>query len=183
MLHFVSSNADKARELQEMLQTSLQLHPLALHEIQTDDLVELVTHKAQIAFAELQQPLLVEDTSLYFLQWRKLPGPLIKWFLQNLTLGGLVEALAVGGNMRAQAVCVLGWTFDGNEVECFSGEVPGQIVSPRGLHGFGWDSIFQPEGSARTFGEMTLAEKQEFSMRALAAEKLRRSAGWQARQS
>ena len=45
MLQFVSSNPNKTRELEEILQISIQMKPLELMEIQTDDLTELVVHK------------------------------------------------------------------------------------------------------------------------------------------
>ena len=69
MLQFVSSNTNKARELEEILQISIQMKPLELMEIQTDDLTELVAHKARNAFRLSPSPLLVEDTSIYFEQW------------------------------------------------------------------------------------------------------------------
>ena len=47
--------------------------------------------------------------------------------------------------------------------------------APRGTNGFGWDAIFQPLGSERTFAEMTPEEKDHFSMRRLALEQLRSS--------
>jgi len=47
--------------------------------------------------------------------------------------------------------------------------------SPRGTSGFGWDAIFQPLGSERTFAEMTPEEKDRFSMRRLALEQLRKA--------
>ncbi len=52
--------------------------------------------------------------------------------------------------------------------------IEGTVVSPRGTNGFGWDAIFQPERSSKTFAEMTAAEKNQFSMRRLAVEGLRR---------
>ena len=50
------------------------------------------------------------------------------------------------------------------------GRVHGWIVEhARGEHGFGYDSLFQPDlGDGRTFAEMTLAEKQALSHRRLA---------------
>ena len=42
MLQFVSSNPNKVRELEGILQISIQMNPLELIEIQTDDLTELV---------------------------------------------------------------------------------------------------------------------------------------------
>ena len=55
----------------------------------------------------------------------------------------------------------------------YTGEVEGTIVPPRGDKNFGWDSIFQPLGSKKTFGEMTLKEKNQYSHRAEALKKLK----------
>ncbi len=53
------------------------------------------------------------------------------------------------------------------------GRIDGQIVwPPRGTGGFGYDPIFMPEGETRTFGEMKLEEKKNYSHRARAFEKL-----------
>ena len=55
------------------------------------------------------------------------------------------------------------------------GEVSGVIASqPRGDEGFGWDAIFIPDGSSKTWAEMNLDEKQQNSMRSLALNKLKR---------
>ena len=51
----------------------------------------------------------------------------------------------------------------------FEGSVEGSIVWPmRGSNGFGYDSMFQPEGSERTFAEMTREEKSQISHRSIA---------------
>lgn len=53
---------------------------------------------------------------------------------------------------------VIAWP-DGHE-ELFEGRVFGTLVwPPRGDKGFGYDPMFQPDGHARTFGEMTSDEK------------------------
>jgi XTP/dITP diphosphohydrolase len=68
------------------------------------------------------------------------------------------------------ALC-LAWP-DGHE-ELAEGRVEGMLVDPpRGSGGFGYDPMFAPEGVGRTFGEMTLAEKQRQSHRARALRRL-----------
>ena len=42
----------------------------------------------------------------------------------------------------------------------------------RGTGGFGYDPVFSPSGTNRTFGEMELEEKNRFSHRRKAADKL-----------
>jgi len=55
----------------------------------------------------------------------------------------------------------------------FEGIVRGEIISEkRGENGFGYDPIFVPEGSLKTFAEMTLVEKNQYSHRARAFQKM-----------
>lgn len=57
-------------------------------------------------------------------------------------------------------------------VECtFEGVVEGRIThSARGEHGFGYDPIFEVSQLGKTFAELSLEEKNQFSHRALALE-------------
>ncbi len=60
---------------------------------------------------------------------------------------------------------------DGTE-QTFEGRCTGQLVwPPRGQDGHGYDPMFIPDGESRTFGEMSLSEKQKYSHRARAFEK------------
>ncbi len=170
-LCFVTSNAEKLREAEEILAHPLRGTVLTLEEIQTLDLSRLVRHKVLQAFRQLGTPLMVEDTSLVCAAWGGLPGPFIKFFLTGLGAKGLVRALEPFENKSAEALCGVGY-HDGREVHYFEGRTAGTLVPPRGAGGFGWDPIFLPEGSARTFGEMTREEKNANSMRAQALTRL-----------
>jgi XTP/dITP diphosphohydrolase len=55
------------------------------------------------------------------------------------------------------------------------GRVEGSIAAqPKGDGGFGWDSIFIPRGSDRTYAEMSAAEKNAISHRKKAWEELKK---------
>ena len=55
----------------------------------------------------------------------------------------------------------------------FEGSVEGTITEERrGNSGFGYDSVFQPEGYNKTFAELTLEEKNTISHRAKAIDQL-----------
>jgi XTP/dITP diphosphohydrolase len=55
----------------------------------------------------------------------------------------------------------------------FEGVCKGHItLQPIGENGFGYDPVFIPEGSTKTFAEMNTAEKNEYSHRRKAVEKL-----------
>jgi len=84
------------------------------------------------------------------------------------------ELVARGAaDFSARFVCALALAEPGGSVDVFEGEARGRIVFPaRGLQGFGYDPIFEPEGHARTFGEMSHEEKLPLTHRARAFEKL-----------
>jgi XTP/dITP diphosphohydrolase len=83
------------------------------------------------------------------------------------------ELSAKGGARDARFVCALALATPDGAVEVFEGEARGRIVwPPRGEKGFGYDPIFEPDGHARTFGEMTNEEKLPLTHRARAFEKL-----------
>ena len=173
-LHFVTSNENKRRELETLLGEPLGQESFELLELQTSVLEDITRHKLHAAFEHLQKPVVVEDTSLYFLAWNELPGPLVKWFLKNLGPDGMVQALKPFRDFRAKAVCCLGYTENGEVMHLFRGKVAGKIVPARGSREFGWDPIFQPEGLSKTFGELTGDEKATVSMRAQAARQFRK---------
>ena len=79
--------------------------------------------------------------------------------------GGIVTFLPSRYSYRAVAVSAVGF-YDGTAFHSFAGEVAGRIVAwPRGEHGFGWDPIFEPGGSDKTFAEIPPDAKLERSMR------------------
>jgi XTP/dITP diphosphohydrolase len=76
--------------------------------------------------------------------------------------------------ITARFRCLLALAERGRLLNTFEGVVEGTIVdSPRGECGFGYDPVFQPLGSARTFGELSANEKNRISHRAQAIRGLR----------
>jgi XTP/dITP diphosphohydrolase len=64
--------------------------------------------------------------------------------------------------------------IEANVLATFSGTVEGAIISrERGAGGFGYDSLFVPEGFTETFGELPAETKNRLSHRARALERSR----------
>ena len=60
-----------------------------------------------------------------------------------------------------------------NQEFLFDGICKGQIIAEqKGFKGFGYDPVFIPDGSNKTFAEMNMAEKNQFSHRKKATDKL-----------
>jgi XTP/dITP diphosphohydrolase len=84
----------------------------------------------------------------------------------------LLEKLENIPDRKARFRTVISLIFD-NEEYLFEGICTGSIGRDlRGVGGFGYDPVFYPEGSNRSFGEMTLEEKGNFSHRKKATAKL-----------
>lgn len=76
----------------------------------------------------------------------------------------------------ARFVCNLALARKGQLLENFEGSVEGKIVFlPKGKNGFGYDPLFQPKGSKKTFAEMPASEKNKISHRGRALEQLKKS--------
>jgi non-canonical purine NTP pyrophosphatase (RdgB/HAM1 family) len=173
-LKFVTGNLNKLREAQEILGIKMEQGSADhLHEIQTNDICQLVEHKVTEAWREFQCPVLVEDSGLIFTAWNGLPGALIKWFEKSVGCEGMLKMLESFENRQAEAIC-LAAVYDGKTMVVGEGRVPGTIApAMRGNEGFGWDVIFIPDGETRTYAEMSPAEKNSRSHRRQAFESLK----------
>jgi non-canonical purine NTP pyrophosphatase (RdgB/HAM1 family) len=163
-LVFVTSRAEKALEAAR-LGFEIERLDLDLPEPQALDPSDVVAAKARAAYAALARPVLVEDSGLAVRAWGGFPGALVKWLEKSAGVAGLARMLDAFPDRAATAVCAIAYC-DGGEVVTARGETAGTIAAaPRGAGGFGWDAIFLPEGSDRTFAEMAPAEKDRVSHR------------------
>ena len=152
---FVTGNQKKAEYFSKMVGVDVPHMKLDVDEIQSTDLVEIITHKAKQAYEQAQRPVIVEDTRLSFNALGGLPGPFVKWFLDTLGDEGLCRLLDSYDDRSAVAGAAMAY-YDGSLLEVFEKELPGTIADkPKGSNGFGWNRIFIPAGSTITLGEMT----------------------------
>jgi non-canonical purine NTP pyrophosphatase (RdgB/HAM1 family) len=169
---FITGNAGKAKYLAKYLGVELEHVKLDLEEIQTLDLKEVVHHKVREAYKQINKPVLVEDVSLEFSNLGKLPGPLIRLFLEELSSEHLCR-LADGGDRRAIGRCMFGY-FDGKEEHYIAGELHGTITDkPSGGNGFGWDCIFIPDGFEVTRAELNETDYEKVYRKIRPIDKLR----------
>jgi inosine triphosphate pyrophosphatase len=172
-IFFITGNKDKLREVRELL-PNVQGIDLDLTEIQEIDAKRIIRAKLAEAQKSHTGAFIVEDTSLYLDKMNGLPGPLVKWFVKSIGIEGLYKLTEAFKSTRATARTLIGYADEDGSVHFFEGAISGTLVPPRGTNGFGWDAIFQPEKSSKTFAEMSQEEKNQFSMRRLAVEGLQR---------
>ncbi len=176
-IYFLTNNQGKFNEIKNFLadkKIEIQQIKIDLDEIQSVDPKKIIAHKVKEALKHGLKNFFLEDTSLYINGMGNLPGPLIKWFLSELKNPGLARLANKMGNGQAHAETIIAFAKNKQQIYYFSGLTRGKMVAPRGTNDFGWGPAFQPNGANKTFGQMTTAEKQKWSMRIKAFKKFKK---------
>lgn len=170
---FITGNEHKAAYVSQWLGVPVAHKKMDLDELQTLDLHKLVDHKVRQAYDILKAPVLIEDAQLVFLALGNLPGPFIKFFMEELGAEGIAQLLNAFDDRSAKGrICYA--LYDGREIRYFEGEMSGSIANaPRGTGGFGFDSVFINDGYTQTRGEMSEADYAATSYRKQALDKLK----------
>ena len=169
----ITGNRHKLREARQILGPGVEGLAIELDEIQGLDEDRIAEHKAKAAFDIAGKPVVIWDQSLYIRCLGGFPGPLIKWFWEQVGAARICSIARALGDQAISTRTTL-THYDGSSLRHCYGELEGTIPpEPRGSNGFAWDTIFIPEGHQRTFAEMTADEKNAISMHRLALEQLR----------
>jgi XTP/dITP diphosphohydrolase len=173
-LHFVTSNKGKAGEAQMILGLPIEITSLDLPEIQSLDLEEIVREKVIHAYEKIKEPVFVDDVGLFVNAWNGFPGPFIKFLIEAGGNELLLKMMSSVSDRKMTAKASIGF-HDGSKIHTFIGEIKGTLVEEsRGDGGWGWDPLFIPENSDKTYAEMSPEEKNAFSHRRNALEKFRK---------
>jgi XTP/dITP diphosphohydrolase len=182
-LIFASHNAHKASEIQSILPSWIEIVTLSelnyLDEIpENEPTIEGNSQfKARFVQHKFEQNCFADDTGLEIFALNGRPGVHSARYAgeqrdSNDNMDKVMMELESCSNRSAQFKTVITLFWEGLEYQ-FEGIVRGNISREKtGSEGFGYDPIFIPEGETRSFAEMTLAEKNKFSHRARAIEKL-----------
>ena len=180
---FATNNQNKVDEIRAVLGNRFNIITLKEAGIDIDipepyDTLEAnATEKSKTIFNITNQNCFSEDTGLEVEALNGEPGVKSaryagddRSFADNIDK--LLFNLKNEENRSARFKTVISLILDGKEY-FFEGICPGRIIEERkGNHGFGYDPVFVPDGSDKTFAEMNMAEKNKFSHRKKAMEKL-----------
>jgi XTP/dITP diphosphohydrolase len=183
VIFFATNNINKFNEARKVFRdydvATGMLRVKAL-EIQGDSLEEIAQASAVDALKKCSLPIIVEDAGLFIEAVNGFPGPYAAYVYKTIGNKGLLKLMENIENRKATFKSVV--AYDSRELErptCFAGEVSGEITRKErtgaGKSGFGFDPVFKPANVGRTFAEMSIAEKNTYSHRALA---LRKFAEW-----
>jgi XTP/dITP diphosphohydrolase len=137
-------------------------------EIQDDDVENIAKVRVDDAFKKCQLPVAVEDAGLFIKVLDGFPGPYSSYIFKTIGTDGILKLMENIHNRKAHFRSVVAFKrFKNDPPTCFKGEVEGRITNEkRGIQGFGFDPIFKPLNSQKTFSQMTIKEKNQFSHRA-----------------
>jgi len=180
-LVFATHNKNKLAEVQSILEGKYQLLGLTelglIEEIPENgnSFAENASLKTHYVYERLQLDCFGDDSGLEVEALNQEPG------IYSARYSGHGDAANTQlvwqkmdgvSNRKARFKTVISLLVDGQEY-FFEGQLNGTIVQePRGSQGFGYDPIFQPESYTVTLAEMTMAEKNAISHRALAMKAL-----------
>jgi XTP/dITP diphosphohydrolase len=182
-LIFATNNENKVSEVKVILEGKFKILSLKEAGIEIDiaepfdTLEENAREKARAIYERINQNCFSEDTGLETASLNGEPGvKSARYAGENRSfeknINKLLGKLENKNDRKAQFRTIICLIMNGKE-KFFEGICKGTIIAERrGASGFGYDPVFIPDGSAKTFAEMTMEEKNRFSHRKKAMEKL-----------
>lgn len=176
-MYFVSSNANKYREIMDLIKVfkitdfDVKFKQLELEEIQSESLEKVSEFKALKAFEKIKDIIMVEDDGLFIKSLNGFPGVYSSYVFKTIGNSGIIKLLSDKENREAVFCSVFAF-YDGKNIRTFVGEKCGLISHSSDGEGWGYDPIFIPEGFERTFADLGNELKNKTSHRRIALEKL-----------
>lgn len=182
-LIFATNNQHKVEEIRAFLDNDIEVISLKEAGIDLDipepfdTLEENARHKSKTIHDMTGQDCFSEDTGLEVDALNGEPGVKSARYAGaarsfDANIDKLLSNLAGKTDRSAQFRTVICYLTEGKE-KTFEGICRGRIImEKKGIQGFGYDPVFIPEGADRTFAEMDLEEKNRYSHRRKAMEKL-----------
>jgi XTP/dITP diphosphohydrolase len=175
-LWFVTQNADKYREARITLDPfGISIRKLASPktEIQSADLGEIAKFAAEVAAEKYNRTVLVEDSGLFVRALNGFPGPYSAHVHATIGVEGLLRLMSQKLRREAYFQASLAVASPKGTGQEFSGRAYGTIShKPAGKRGFGFDPIFIPKDTRKTFAQGGSEFKDRYSHRAIAFRKL-----------
>jgi len=180
LVFFATNNINKFNEAREVLsryEIAVGMLRVKTMEIQSESLEEIAKTSAIHAYRQCGLPIIVEDAGLFIEALNGFPGPYASYVYKTIGNEGLLKLMKETNNRKARFQSVVAYFYEDLESPiCFRGEVLGEITQTvrKGSSGFGFDPVFKPMQSDKTFAEMSIAEKNRYSHRAKAFRKFAR---------
>ena len=172
-----TGNVHKFNEARRILSehgiATAMLRTIRTVEIQDDEIWNIAKARAVDAFQKCNLPIIVEDAGLFIEKLAGFPGPYSSYAYRTIGNEGVLKLMENIVDRKACFRSVIAFlSSKTNKPKCFKGKIEGRITEEkRGSHGFGFDPIFKPLHTSKTFAQMIIEEKNQLSHRALSFRK------------
>jgi XTP/dITP diphosphohydrolase len=173
-VYFVSSNSNKYREIEPILSQHgiiSRYVKISLKEIQSESIYQIAKAKSTSAFEYLQKAVIIEDDGFYISSLKGFPAQYSSFVYKTLGNQGLLKLMENETDRRAYFLSVIVYN-DGLILKTFTGKIEGTLSRSATNGGWGFDPIFVPKHTSKTYGELSqLNRKFVFSHRYKSIEK------------
>ena len=173
-IYFASLNTNKYREIEPILRyygIASYFVKMSLQEIQSESVYRIAKVKSANAFEYLQKPVIIEDDGFYINSLKGFPGQYSSFVYKTLGNPGLLKLMENKRDRKAYFLSVIVYN-DGNTLKMFTGKTQGILSRLATNGGWGFDPIFIPKSTIRTFGELSQQNiKSVYSHRRKSVEK------------
>lgn len=172
MIYFVTGNKNKYEEIKRYLSEKIEMKRIPYPEIQTEKIEDVALHGIEFLKERLNENFFVEDSGLFIKALKGFPGVFSSYVFKTIGNEGIKKLMKGIKDREAEFISVIAF-YDG-KINIFKGVCKGKISEEiKGRGGFGYDPIFIPYGSGKTFAEMSIEEKNKYSHRGKAVRKLK----------
>lgn len=172
----MTSNDGKFKEIYHQMAErgySLERVNMTYPEIQADTIQETIAPGLQWLMERINRPLIIDDTGLLIDALKGFPGVYSAYVFKTIGCDGILRLMEGVMNRSARFECCIGFMMPGGKSFIAKGTSRGRISAGKiGTGGFGYDSIFIPEGYNKTFAQLDVPEKNKISHRGMAVEVL-----------
>lgn len=173
MIYFITGNKNKYEEIKRCLSVKIKMKNIPYPELQSDKIENVALYGIEFLKEKLDEDFFIEDSGLFIKALKGFPGVFSSYVFRTLGNEGIKKLMRGINEREAEFVSVIAF-YDG-KINIFKGICKGIISEEiRGERGFGYDPIFIPYGSKKTFAEMSIEEKNKYSHRGKAVKKLNR---------
>jgi len=140
-------------------------------EIQADTLEETIVPGLNWLMERYQRPTMIDDSGLFIDALKGFPGVYSSYVFRTVGCDGVLRLMDGAKNRSARFECCIGFLVPGREPHISKGVAKGSISEKKaGTGGFGYDPVFVPDGYAKTYAQIEIAEKNKISHRGKAIE-------------
>ncbi len=168
-LKVITSNVHKFQEIKQRLSDlgiELVHVKVPYMEVQADFIRDIAIQSATTLLTYIDPPFMIEDSGIEIIHLKGFPGPYSSYVFRTIGWQGILNLMKQADNRSARFISTIVLVDSNRNMKVFEGFQEGEIsLEGKGSNGFGFDPIFIPEGTSKTYAQMDMETKNHYSHR------------------